>query len=282
MILCHNILGGIIMTNTDVKIVFSDIDGTVLTSQHEVTGQTKDAVKKLVAKDIPFVLVSARMPEAIYPITEDMGIQMPIICYSGAYVLDREGRELASTYMAAEPVRELLAEIGDKFPAVTVNFYSGHHWYVTDKQDARVKREENITSAQAEQADFDSLLAQRTLPHKILLMAEPTDCASAEKYFQQHYPQFQVARSSDILLEIMDGAVSKAAGIEVMLKDYGFDKAEALSFGDNYNDLAMLEYTGMSVAMGNAPADVKAVAKAVTLSNNDSGIAAFLTGQKII
>lgn len=282
MILCHNILGGIIMTKTDVKIVFSDIDGTVLTSQHEVTSQTKAAVKKLVAKDIPFVLVSARMPEAIYPITEDMGIQMPIICYSGAYVLDREGRELASTYMAAEPVRELLAEIGEKFPAVTVNFYSGHHWYVTDKQDARVKREEDITSAQAEQADFDSLLVQGTLPHKILLMAEPADCTAAEKYFQQHYPQFQVARSSDILLEIMDGAVSKAAGIEVMLKDYGFDKAEALSFGDNYNDLAMLEYTGMSVAMGNAPDDVKAVAKAVTLSNNDSGIAAFLTSQKII
>jgi hydroxymethylpyrimidine pyrophosphatase-like HAD family hydrolase len=80
----------------------------------------------------------------------------------------------------------------------------------------------------------------------------------------------------------MDGVVSKATGIEVMLNDYGFDKAEALSFGDNYNDLAMLKYTGMSVAMGNAPADVKAVAKAVTLSNNDSGIAAFLQAQKII
>ena len=93
------------MTAGRTKIVFSDIDGTVLTSQHEVTCQTKEAVKKLVAKDIPFVLVSARMPEAIYPITEDMGIKMPIICYSGAYVLDREGRELASTYMEEQPVR---------------------------------------------------------------------------------------------------------------------------------------------------------------------------------
>ena len=270
------------MTKTDVKIVFSDIDGTVLTSQHEVTCQTKEAVKKLVAKDIPFVLVSARMPEAIYPITEDMGIKMPIICYSGAYVLDKEGRELAGTFMAAAPVRKLLAEIGEKFPSVTVNFYSGHHWYVTDKQDARVKREEDITSAQAEQANFDRLLMQGTLPHKILLMAEPADCVHAEKYFQQHYPQFQVARSSDILLEIMDGTVSKAAGIEVMLRHYGFDKSQALSFGDNYNDLAMLRYTGMSVAMGNAPDEVKAAAKAVTASNNDSGIAVFLTGQKII
>ncbi len=267
---------------SNVKIVFSDIDGTVLTSQHEVTSQTKDAVKKLVAEDIPFVLVSARMPEAIYPITEDMGIKMPIICYSGAYVLDREGQELASDFMEAAPVRQLLGDIAAVFPKVTVNFYSGHHWYVTDKADARVKREEDITSAQAEQADFDVLLKQGILPHKILLMAEPADCAAAEKYFQQHYPQFQVARSSDILLEIMDGKVSKAAGIAVLLQHYGFDKSEALSFGDNYNDLAMLEYTGMSVAMGNAPDDVKAVAKAVTASNNDSGIAVFLAAQKII
>ncbi|SHK33193.1 hypothetical protein SAMN05216582_102134 [Selenomonas ruminantium] len=267
---------------SNVKIVFSDIDGTVLTSQHEVTSQTKEAVKKLVAKDIPFVLVSARMPEAIYPITGDMGIKMPIICYSGAYVLDREGQELAGTYMEADSVQKLLAEIAEQFPAVTVNFYSGHHWYVTDKADARVKREEDITSAQAEQADFAALLQQGILPHKILLMAEPEDNVAAEKYFQQHYPQFQVARSSDILLEIMDGRVSKAAGIAVLLQHYGLDKSEALSFGDNYNDLAMLEYTGMSVAMGNAPADVKAVAKAVTASNNDSGIAVFLTAQKII
>ncbi|BAL83862.1 putative hydrolase [Selenomonas ruminantium subsp. lactilytica TAM6421] len=267
---------------SNVKIVFSDIDGTVLTSQHEVTSQTKDAVKKLVAEDIPFVLVSARMPEAIYPITEDMGIKMPIICYSGAYVLDREGQELASDFMEAAPVRQLLGDIAAAFPKVTVNFYSAHHWYVTDKADARVKREEDITSAQAEQADFDALLKQGILPHKILLMAEPADCAAAEKYFQQHYPQFQVARSSDILLEIMDGKVSKAAGIAVLLQHYGFDKSEALSFGDNYNDLAMLEYTGMSVAMGNAPDDVKAVAKAVTASNNDSGIAVFLAAQKII
>lgn len=266
----------------NVKIVFSDIDGTVLTSQHKVTAATKAAVQKLVAKDIPFVLVSARMPEAIYPITEDMGITMPIICYSGAYVLDREGEELAGTYMAAAPVRELLREIDEQFPAVTVNFYSGHHWYVRDKADARVQREEEITSAQAEQADFSELLQCGTLPHKILLMAEPADCEAAEKYFQQHYPQFQVARSSDILLEIMDGMVSKAAGIEIMLKHYGLSKENAISFGDNYNDLAMLKYTGMSVAMGNAPDDVKAAAKAVTTSNDDSGIAAFLTGQKII
>ncbi|MCR5758524.1 MAG: Cof-type HAD-IIB family hydrolase [Selenomonas sp.] len=267
---------------SNVKIVFSDIDGTVLTSQHEVTGQNKEAIRSLVARDIPFVLVSARMPEAIYPITDDIGIKMPIICYSGAYVLDREGQELASVYMEKDMVQQLLRDVAVAFPKVTVNFYSGHQWYVTDKSDARVCREEAITSASAELADFDELLAGGILPHKILLMAEPADCAAAEKYLQQHYPQFQVARSSDILLEIMDGAVSKAVGIEVLLKHYGLDKAEALSFGDNYNDLAMLQYTGMSVAMGNAPQDVKAVAKAVTSSNNDSGIAVFLQVKKII
>ena len=65
-----------------VRIVFSDIDGTLLTDDKRVTEKTEQAVKALLAKGIPFVLVSARMPEAIYPITEQMGVTIPLICYS--------------------------------------------------------------------------------------------------------------------------------------------------------------------------------------------------------
>ena len=70
-----------------IKIVFSDIDGTFLTNDHRVTKETEQAVKSLLNKNIPFVLVSARMPEAIYPITKKIGITIPIISYSGGLVL---------------------------------------------------------------------------------------------------------------------------------------------------------------------------------------------------
>ena len=74
----------------------------------------------------------------------------------------------------------------------------------------------------------------------------------------------------------MDKSVSKATGIEVLLNHYGISKDEAIAFGDNYNDIEMLKYIPQSVAMGNAPEDIKQIAAAVTDSNEDSGIYTYL------
>ena len=259
-----------------VRIVFSDIDGTLLTDDKRVTPQTEKAVKGLLAKDIPFVLVSARMPEAIYPITEKMGVTIPLICYSGALVLTKEGQVLASTAMESQMTERFLQEAAVRFPDATINYYAGHHWYVKDVQDPRVVFEMEITDAKAEKADFAACLQKGIRPHKILLIMEPSDCERAEKELQELFPSLNVVRSAPTLLEVMDAAVTKASGIEVMLQHYGFTADEALSFGDNYNDLEMLRYTGISVAMGNAPQKVKEAASVVTLPNEEDGIYAYL------
>jgi Cof subfamily protein (haloacid dehalogenase superfamily) len=120
------------------------------------------------------------------------------------------------------------------------------------------------------------------LPHKILLMMEPADCERAERELQALFPALNVVRSAPHLLEIMDASVNKASGIEVMLKHFGLEAREALSFGDNYNDLEMLRYTGTSVAMGNAPQPVKEAAGAVTSSNEEDGIYVYLSAHHLI
>ena len=259
-----------------VKIVFSDIDGTLLTDDKQVTSNTKHAVQVLSKKNIPFVLVSARMPEAIYPITENIGVTIPLICYSGALVLDKVGKVLASKTMTAAATAKFIAVAENLFPSATINYYAGHHWYVKDITSQPVVLEMNITGAAAENADFAECLQKDILPHKLLLMMEPADCEQAEKELQVRFPNLNVVRSAPHLLEVMDAAVNKASGIEVMLEHYGFSAKDALSFGDNYNDFEMLSYTGTSVAMGNAPQKVKAAASDVTLSNEEDGIYVYL------
>lgn len=265
-----------------VKIVFSDIDGTFLTPENRVSERTEAAVKSLRSQGIPFVLVSARMPEAIYPITRAIGITIPIISYSGALVLTEEEECLSSVVMAPGDTGKILEEIGLRFPQATVNYYAQRHWYVRDTGDERVRTEARITSAEPEQADFSALLASGELPNKLLIMADPPDCERAEKELAQAFPMFHVVRSAAYLLEIMDKSVSKATGIEVMLRHFGLTAAEALSFGDNYNDLEMLRYTGRSVAMGNAPEDVKKAATDVTEANTEDGIYRYLHRNGII
>ena len=264
------------------KIVFSDIDGTFLTPDSKVSPRTERAVKQLLEKDIPFVLVSARMPEAIYPITKSLGITIPIISYSGGLVLSAEQKILASTAMDAKDTGSILAVIAEKFPQVTVNYYAGRHWYVRDAQDERVQTEMRITSAQPSETDFYVRLAAGELPNKLLIMANPVDCKQAEKELAKDFPMLHIVRSAPFLLEIMDKSVSKATGIAVMLKHFGMTAKETLSFGDNYNDLEMLRYTSVSVAMGNAPEAVKEAATDITAPNTEDGIYQYLVQHRLI
>lgn len=266
----------------NVKIVFSDIDGTFLTNDHHVTVKTDYAVNQLLNQNIPFVLVSARMPEAIYPITEKLDIKIPLICYSGGLVLTESEEVLYSKTIDREVTARIIAELDEHWSHVTVNYYSGRRWFVRDTEDARVKREERITDATATAGNFKELLEIGMLPNKILTMSDPPDCEKMERELGKMFPELNVVRSSDILLEIMDKSVSKATGIEVMLKHFNFAPEDAIGFGDNYNDVEMFKYVGCGIAMNNAPAPIKEMVNDITDSNEDSGIYSYLVKKGII
>lgn len=264
------------------KIIFSDIDGTFLLDDHTVSEKSAEAVRALLAKGIPFVLVSARMPEAIYPITKSIGVTIPIISYSGALALTAEGETLTDVRVDASAAGMVLSALEDRYPELTVNYYAGRRWYVRDEDDPRVRHEEDITHSKSEHGNFDMLLSINTLPSKILLMGEPSICERAEKDLAASYPMLHVVRSAPNLVEIMEASVSKESGIRAMLDHYNLTADDALSFGDNYNDLEMLRFTKTSVAMQNAPEDIKKAATDVTKRNAEDGIWWWLKEKGII
>ena len=95
----------------DLEIVFSDVDGTLLNSEHKMLDGTKYAIQKLQEKDIPFVIISARSPSGIYPILEENGFSCPIICYSGALILDENKNTLYSTGFSRKVAEEVISFI---------------------------------------------------------------------------------------------------------------------------------------------------------------------------
>ena len=257
------------------KIILSDIDGTFLADDKSVPELHAMAAKKILARGLKFALVSARMPEALYPITDGIGLpRIPVISYSGALVLTEAEEVLHDKKMPADDTEKILAEM-NRWQDIAVNYYTGRKWYVR-KIDWRVQREIDITQATAEVADFDALLRAGTLPNKILVMCEPPTCEEMERELGKLFPKLNVVRSAQHLLEVMDKSVSKATGIEILLKHYGFTVDEAIAFGDNYNDIEMLEYIPQSVAMSNAPEKIKTIARAVTDTNEDAGIYIYL------
>ena len=164
---------------------------------------------------------------------------------------------------------------------ITINYYTGRRWFV-EAIDARVQHEMDITGATAEVTNFDELLSENIFPNKIMIICEPPTCREMEVELGKKFPALNVVRSAPYLLEIMDKSISKATGIQIMLKHYGFTLDEAIAFGDNYNDVEMLELIPQSVAMANAPEAVKKLASAVTDSNEDSGIYTYLVKAGVI
>lgn len=264
-----------------VKIILSDIDGTFLTDDKKVTDLTAQAAKSLVAKGLQLVLVSARMPEAIYPITDGIDLpRMPVISYGGGFVLTEDEKILHDKKMPLDDTKNILAAF-NRWQDISINYYSGRRWYV-NAIDENIQHEMDITQATAEIADFDKLLAEKILPNKFMIICAPPTCKEMESELGKMFPRLNVVRSAPYLLEIMDKSVSKAVGIEILLKHYKISVDEAVAFGDNYNDLEMLEYIPRSVAMKNAPDKVKKIASEVTDSNADSGIYTYLLKNGII
>ena len=260
----------------DCKIVLSDIDGTVITSDHRVLPRTAAAIRQIVGRGIPFALVSARMPAAIAPIVREIGVPTAVISYNGALVLASDGREIYDERMTRVHTEEVLRCVAERYPAATMNYYAGDTWYVRDRSDPAVQREEEITTVTSVTADFAALIAAEILPNKLFAMGAEELIERMERELSEAFPMLSVMRSLPHLLEIIACTVSKATGIERLLAHYGIDRTKALAFGDNYNDIEMLRYVGHSVAMGNAPEEIKGIASDVTEANDADGIYHFL------
>lgn len=259
-----------------IKIILSDIDGTFLNSQKKVTDLTAHAVKSVIAQGLKFVLVSARMPEGIYPITDSIGLpRIPVISYNGALILTEDEKILNNKKIPVDDAKNILAEMFKGWKDISVGYYTERKWFV-QKIDERIEYEIKSTKVQAELANFDELLAKNILPNKIFVRCDPPICEEMEFELGKKFKNLNVVRSAPHLLEVMDKTVSKAEGIKILLNYYGASKDDAVAFGDNYNDIEMLKYIPRSVAMANAPDGVRKFARFVTDSNDDSGIYTYL------
>ena len=259
-----------------IKIIFSDIDGTFISSKYRVMPKTKQAVRDLLNRGIPFALVSGRMPDAIYTVAGELDVTMPIVGYSGAIAITETGEVVFDKRMKESDTRAVISCIAQNYPAAVMNYYAGREWYVEDLTAPLVVQDEKITRTKAKRADFAELLSQNILPNKIMIMGEEDLITAMAKNLPSKFSSLTVVRSASYLLEIMDGGISKALGIGAMLEHYGLQPSDALAFGDHLNDKEMLQYVGTGVAMGNAIPEIKAIAKDVTLDNDNEGIYEYL------
>ncbi len=257
------------------KIVFSDVDGTLLNSNHQITPLTLQAIRTLQKKGIPFVIVSARGPSGIYPILEEYGFSSPIIAYSGGLILNEEKKILYQRGMSRETAAQVVHFLEKEKLDLSWGVYAGEDWLVRDKNDVRIQEEERIVKAQARKGDPEDL-PEGAAVHKILCICSRTQTEAAEQKVKEAFPSLSVVKSSDTLLEIMEEGVTKAEAVGIFCRTLGITPAETVAFGDNYNDMEMLQACGCGFLMGNAPEKLLEQFPNHTLDHDHDGICAAL------
>lgn len=256
-----------------IKMICLDIDGTLLNSKHQISEGTK-AVIKIASNErqIPVILVSARMPKGILFLQEELEIEQPIICYSGALILDKSNNILSKNIIAANNLKKLNKLVQNE--KVHMSLYKDNEWYV-EELDYWAKQESDITNITPKVVDFSSLIEawaqEGTGPNKILCMAEPDEINLLKEKVKDY--DLNIYPSKPTYLEIMPKEASKTSAINVLRKKFNIEQNEILAMGDNYNDMDMIEYAGLGVAMGNAPDKVKKCANKIALTNDEDGVA---------
>lgn len=265
-----------------ISAICTDIDGTLLNSNRELSPRTIAAVKALHNK-IPFILASSRMPSAMRHLQAELGIlDQPMICFNGGYVLLYEAGSQAEPKVldTVEIPAGICQTIFDLSQGtdIHVSLYVNDEWHAP-QQDQWTEREIRNTKVNPTISKIEDILTSwktaESGAHKVMCMGSEEAIAQMAEALEKQFPrEIYVYRSKTTYLEIAPRAISKATALEMLLKDrFGIPMAEVMAFGDNYNDIDLLQAVGLGIAVGNAKEEVKAVAKEVTLPSVEDGVA---------
>ncbi|MCC5919061.1 MAG: Cof-type HAD-IIB family hydrolase [Cyclobacteriaceae bacterium] len=261
----------------NIKVICSDIDGTLLDKDRKISAKTK-AVFQALNKDFLVVLSSSRMPSAMTHLQEDLGImEHPMICYNGGFILphpNQDHKPISSTIIDKETAEKIFDAC--RSSSIHLSFYHEDNWWVP-AMDQWTAHEMMTTKVEPSGQINPQLLTQTNGFHKVMCMG---DAKEIEMVYNQLTAsignEVHLYRSKSTYIEIAPKSISKSSSLKQLLTNYGHKMSEVVAFGDNYNDIEMLKDVGIGVAVANAKDEVKKIADEITDSNKEDGVANFL------
>lgn len=271
-----------------IKAILLDIDGTLTNSRKEITPETLNALKNAQNRGVRLVIASGRPAKGLtqYGDLLDMWMHHGLfVCYNGARVIDCETKEvLVDVTMDPQLVTAVLKHM-KHFNVIPIITY-GEYMVVEDVYRCMVKdgaREFNVVQYESRMNNYrlmecEDLVSFTSFPVNKILTAGDSDYLQA--HWQEMREPFRDSLScmftSHFYYEYTSKGIDKGSALTAAMAKIGIRPEECIAFGDAENDISMLKYAGIGVAMGNASDAVKAIADEITLSNEEDGIARSL------
>lgn len=267
------------------KLICIDMDGTLLNSNKEITETTKEALLKASELGVRIVISTGRKYADVEYYSNLIGIKSPLITANGAYVKEKESAAALSQCMLGEALVLKILEICNKYH-VSPCFHTSQKEYCGDlcfhlmssfvRWRQRLKQRMMVVKRNyiATDKQWRIMIANEKdqLLKCVIFQINKTKIRKIRDELMSTN-ELEVVSSTPFNLELTHKGVSKGNGVEVVARYYGLKKEEIIAIGDSENDLTMIEYAGLGVAMGNAMAIVKEKADYITDTNDRDGVA---------
>lgn len=257
------------------RILVLDLDGTLTNQKKEITEHTRETLIRAQEAGVKIVLASGRPTYGIMPLARQLELDKYegyILAYNGGQIIDCKTGELMYENVLDPAVYPYLYQCA-KSNGFLILSYKGEYIISEDAENQYVKHEA-----------FLNRMPSKTVPNfldiinfpvaKCLIVGDPEPLAKLEPVMKEKLQdKMNVFRSEPFFLELVPRGIDKARCLSVLLQELDMTPQEMIACGDGFNDLSMIEYAGMGVAMANAQEVVKKAANYITLSNEEDGVA---------
>lgn len=257
------------------KLLVLDLDGTLTNSQKKITRHTQNVLIKAQQQGIKIILASGRPTYGIVPLANELRLDRfggYILSYNGGEIINWQTKELLYKSLLPDTVLPYLYNCAKEndFAIVT---YQDEYILTEHPDDMYVHKEAFLNKMQIRRAD--NFLEAVNFPIiKCLIVGESDRLSKLEVKMQKHLDGIiSVYRSEPFFLELVPPGIDKAQSLAFLLDKTGIKPEEMIACGDGFNDLSMIKFAGLGVAMANAQDIVKESADFITLSNEEDGVA---------
>lgn len=264
---------------TDYKLLILDLDGTLTNSQKEITPFTRQTLIEAQRDGWKLVLASGRPTYGIMPLADILEMEKYggyILAFNGGKIIECATKKVIYEQALPDDVVPLLYHRAKEAGAAILS-YNGPKIISESPENEYVQYEAFLNKMEIHHST--NFLEDLPLPaDKCLAVGKPDLLIWLEEELKKEIGErINIYRSEAFFLELVPKGIDKAASITRLLNTIGLDREQVVAIGDGFNDLSMIQYAGLGVAMVNAQEAVKEEADTITLKSNDEdGVAHFL------
>lgn len=262
-----------------IKLFVTDMDGTLLNSEHKISEENLEALKELKETGTEIMVATGRVDTMVKAYIRQLGLKAPVISCNGGLIRNILTKEtLYINEINKDSILKVL-QISKKYK-VPYLIYGEHNVYA-DEITPRVKffQKYNKTLSNEDRVpivivdDINEVINNEERLIKVLIICEDDNVIKLMGEELSEIEDIVAYKSAKNLFDIMSKGVSKGSAIKHYAKFKGIMHSEVAAIGDNHNDISMLEVAGLSIAVENAEEIVKSKADYITKNNNDHGVA---------